>query len=85
MILFGAHLSPPAQCGRAFGYRPAHVCLIPIVYPHAFPCVPAAAVWTGVRLRDVLKAAGLEDDDANVNHIQVSWNHTDWLGAPNSG
>lgn len=31
-----------------------------------------AAVWTGVRLRDVLKAAGLEDDDANVNHIQVS-------------
>lgn len=31
------------------------------------PC----AVWTGVRLRDVLKAAGLEDDDPNVNHIQV--------------
>ncbi|KAI7843652.1 hypothetical protein COHA_002555, partial [Chlorella ohadii] len=30
----------------------------------------STAVWTGVRLRDVLKAAGLEDDDANVNHIQ---------------
>ena len=29
------------------------------------------AVWGGVLLRDVLKAAGLDDDDPTVHHIQV--------------
>lgn len=33
-------------------------------------CV-CAAVWTGVRLRDVLAAAGLDDEIPGVNHIQV--------------
>lgn len=30
-----------------------------------------AAAWSGVRLRDVLLAAGLDDEDPNVAHIQV--------------
>ena len=32
---------------------------------------PTHAVWSGVRLRDVLQHAGLEDEDAEVQHIQV--------------
>jgi hypothetical protein len=35
------------------------------------PNLPRCAVWTGVRLRDVLRAAGLEDEDPAVQHIQA--------------
>ena len=37
----------------------------------ASPSLLRRAVWTGVRLRDVLRAAGLEDEDPEVQHIQA--------------
>ena len=30
------------------------------------------ASWSGVLLRDVLKAAGLDSEDASISHVQVS-------------
>lgn len=35
--------------------------------------LPAPAVFTGVRLRDVLLAAGLAEEDPEVQHIQASF------------
>lgn len=37
----------------------------------------STAVWGGVRLRDVLKYAGLDDDDQEVDHIQFEGLDTD--------
>lgn len=37
----------------------------------------STAVWSGVRLRDVLLAAGLEDDNPDVAHIQFEGLDTD--------
>ncbi|KAL4433958.1 hypothetical protein ABPG75_000399 [Micractinium tetrahymenae] len=41
----------------------------------------STAVFTGVRLRDVLLAAGLEDDDPEVQHIQFEGLDADMAGA----
>jgi hypothetical protein len=35
------------------------------------PAAIGNATWSGARLYDVLKAAGLEDDHPGVEHIQV--------------
>ena len=67
----GRHRPP---CGRASPAAERARCLHGVARLTLKPPVtrlPPLAVWTGVRLRDVLKAAGLQDDDPNVNHIQV--------------
>lgn len=39
------------------------------------PAAIGNATWSGARLYDVLKAAGLEDNHSGVDHIQVLQSH----------
>ena len=57
----------PRPCA-ATSIRPGAAAAMPAPQ---LPHLPSPAVWTGVRLRDVLRAAGLEEDEPLVQHIQV--------------
>lgn len=39
------------------------------------PAAVGNATWTGVRLRDILKKAGINEDDDRYKHVQVNYEY----------